>query len=122
MPNGDLLVGDLLRARVVRYSRDGQRRGVYGRPGDGPGELRTPSAIAVNGDTLLLVADSRNGRIVQYDLASYEPRGSIRLPGFVRRIAARHDTVWVGAQSAGRRMAMARMAIAHPDEARLFMP
>lgn len=71
LPDGGLLVVDQPASRVRRFDDVGNRDGVVGRPGEGPGELRQPSSAAAgSGDTLFLV--QRGGP----RLTAYGPDGA----------------------------------------------
>jgi len=122
LETGDFLVADLIRARILRFAPGGRLEGVIGQPGDGPGELRTPSAIALASDTLLLVADSRHGRIQLFDLRDGQSAGSVRLPGIVRRLAVRGDTVWIGTRDLASAMGMTRFQLSSPERQVAMLP
>jgi hypothetical protein len=49
------------------FRRNGSLRAAFLRSGDGPGEMRTPTALAVSGDTAILVLGG-NGRTAVYSL------------------------------------------------------
>lgn len=69
--DGGLLVVDQPASRVRRFDDEGNRNGVVGRPGEGPGELRQPSsAVAGPADTLFVV--QRGGP----RLTAYGPAGA----------------------------------------------
>ena len=55
-------------SRVHRLIDDNSQWSAFGRPGDGPGELRRPAALAVHGDTVVVATPSR--------LQLYWPDGS----------------------------------------------
>lgn len=55
---GNLYVLDRESGRVVVVDREGRHLRTVGRPGDGPGEFRTPGAMAV----------ARDGRVVVFDI------------------------------------------------------
>jgi len=73
-PNGDILVaeghsgqnenpGPNVVSRISRFSEEGEYIGVIGTLGSGPGEFKTPHAIAFDSAGRLLVADRGNDRI-----------------------------------------------------------
>jgi DNA-binding beta-propeller fold protein YncE len=70
-PNGDIFVVDGHATdgnnRIVRLSSDGTYISEFGGTGYGPGELRGPHAIAMDGEGRLFVADRQNQRIVIFD-------------------------------------------------------
>lgn len=55
-------------SRVHRISGDGDQWSAFAGPGDGPGELRRPRALAVHGDTIVVAARRR--------LQFYRPDGT----------------------------------------------
>jgi len=60
--------------RVLAFRGDGSRRTI-GHRGDGPGEFNFPTAVAIEGETLLL-GDTLNFRVQRIDAATGEFRGS----------------------------------------------
>ncbi len=73
-PNGDILVaeghsgqvqnpGPNIVSRISRFSKDGAFIEVIGTLGSGPGEFKTPHAIAFDATGRLIVADRGNDRI-----------------------------------------------------------
>ncbi len=78
-PNGDIFVaeahtGQNLQeatpgtvARIVKYSSDGTYLKSWGTWGDGPGEFKTPHALAFDSQGRLFVADRGNFRIQIFD-------------------------------------------------------
>jgi hypothetical protein len=76
-PDGRIYVADVGLARVVAYDAEGDVVAVYGRPG----ELTNPTDAAVSPDgKRLYVTDSKEHRVVVFDIASAE-----RLTTFGRR-------------------------------------
>jgi DNA-binding beta-propeller fold protein YncE len=87
-PNGDIFVADGhagqnpepppgATGRIVKYDRNGRFLKEWGRIGTGPGEFRTPHALAFDSKGRLFVADRGNHRIQIFDqdgkyLDSYE--------------------------------------------------
>lgn len=55
-------------ARIVKYDRHGNYLSAWGRLGSGPGELRTPHALAIDSRNRLIVGDRGNNRIQLFDL------------------------------------------------------
>lgn len=62
------------------YDPSGRFLGTVGRTGSGPGEYRGVQGMAVVGDTLLVVLDRANGRVVLFDTTGVY-RGSFRVSG-----------------------------------------
>lgn len=54
-------------ARIVKYKRDGTFISAWGTVGSGPGELRTPSGLALDSQGRIFVADRGNVRIQIFD-------------------------------------------------------
>jgi sugar lactone lactonase YvrE len=76
--NGDIFVADghsgqntnagpATVARIVKFSKDGKFLKSFGKWGSGPGELKTPHAIAMDSQGRLFVADRGNQRIQLFD-------------------------------------------------------
>lgn len=75
-PNGDIYVADGHRNsappmegnnRIVRFNKDGQYLGEFGKTGTGPGEFREPHSILFDSAGRLFVADRMNNRIQIFD-------------------------------------------------------
>lgn len=77
-PNGDIFVAEGHRdrnpraprntvARIVKFSKDGRFIKSWGKLGSGPGEFRTPHALAFDSRGRLFVADRGNMRIQIFD-------------------------------------------------------
>lgn len=67
--DGDqVFVSDLDRSRIVVLDREGDVRGSFGGPGSAHGQLRRPTALAVDPDGLLLICDTGNERIEVFDV------------------------------------------------------
>jgi sugar lactone lactonase YvrE len=77
-PNGDIFVSDGhsgqnpnagpdTNARIVKFTRDGKYVKEWGKWGSGPGEFRTPHALAFDSRGRLFVADRGNHRIQIFD-------------------------------------------------------
>jgi hypothetical protein len=66
---------------VVRvFSRDGRHLRSFGRRGEGPGELRQPTGLALLPDGRVLISDPANARVSVYS-ADGEPLDSWRMAG-----------------------------------------
>ena len=81
-PNGDILVAEghagqnanappNTVARISRFTKDGKFISSFGKLGTGPGEFRTPHALAFDSRGRLFVADRGNVRLQIFD-ASYK--------------------------------------------------
>lgn len=77
-PNGDIFVSDghsgqsenpppNTNGRIVKFTRDGKYVKAWGKLGSGPGEFRTPHALAFDSRGRLFVADRGNHRIQIFD-------------------------------------------------------
>ena len=77
-PSGDIFVSDGhsgqnptatpdTNARIVKFTRDGKFVKEWGKLGSGPGEFRTPHALAMDSRGRLFVADRGNHRIQIFD-------------------------------------------------------
>jgi DNA-binding beta-propeller fold protein YncE len=71
-PNGDVFVaegdhGGNQVARISKFRADGTFLMSFGRPGDGPGELRIPHGLAFDAEGRLFVADRGNHRVQIFD-------------------------------------------------------
>ena len=64
--DGRLVVGDALAQRLTVYHSDGSFSHTIGRDGTGPGDIRTITRIAVEGDTVFLL-DRSLRRLSKYD-------------------------------------------------------
>jgi len=54
-------------SRILKFTRDGKLIKTFGSWGDGPGQLRSPHAIAIDSRDRLFVADRGNSRVVVFD-------------------------------------------------------
>jgi len=77
-PNGDIFVSDghsgqnqnpppNTNGRIVKFTKDGKYIKEWGKLGSGPGEFRTPHALAFDSRGRLFVADRGNHRIQIFD-------------------------------------------------------
>ncbi len=66
-PNGQIFVLDRSLDRIVVFSGGGEFVRSFGRSGEGPGEFRSPMALAWDGTDRLWVADGLNGRYHVFD-------------------------------------------------------
>jgi sugar lactone lactonase YvrE len=78
MPNGDILVSEghsgqsnkpapTTVSRISQFSKDGKFIKSWGRLGSGPGEFKTPHALAFDAQGRLYVADRGNNRVQIFD-------------------------------------------------------
>lgn len=65
---GRTFIGDGGESRVLEIGPRGNIVRVFGRKGRGPGELLSPGALAVGGDTALFVLDAGQRRLSVFDL------------------------------------------------------
>jgi hypothetical protein len=106
--NGTIAVAHPPASRVELFAASGQHIRSFGRPGDGPGELRDPASIAIDDDGTIAVFDFSKGEIVRWSTDG-QLLPSIRLlsvpPATFQRHIAFTDTGWVvasmGARGAG---------------------
>lgn len=77
-PNGDIFVSDghsgqsenpppNTNGRIVKFTKDGKYVKEWGKLGSGPGEFRTPHALALDSRGRLFVADRGNHRLQIFD-------------------------------------------------------
>ncbi len=67
-PQGTVFVSDgYANARVVKYSRQGQKTSQWGHRGSSPGEFHLPHSLQIDENGVLYVADRENGRIQEFD-------------------------------------------------------
>ncbi|HEV2149193.1 MAG TPA: hypothetical protein VGR37_17430 [Longimicrobiaceae bacterium] len=103
--NGNLYVSDGFWGRVLAFSPSGTLDRVYGKRGEGPGEISDPGAVAVhNGE--LLVADVGGQRFVRYDRATGEFNGGVRFDGVLTSMQPHGNKVWLGIQNRPRRTSL----------------
>jgi hypothetical protein len=63
---GRVFAADAISARVVEFDATGDFVRTIGRAGDGPGEFRNPTALALDEDGVLVVWDARRGVISRW--------------------------------------------------------
>ena len=68
-PQGDVFVSDLAEGRILQIAVNGNVVGALGRKGNGPGELSSPSAMTLIGDSLF-VFDYSQKRISVFLIAT----------------------------------------------------
>ena len=94
-PNGQIFVLDRSLDRIVVFSGGGEFVRSFGRSGEGPGELRSPMALAWDGTDRLWVADGLNGRYHVFDSTGSFQKSVPRPVRSVNRI--QHPLQWEGA-------------------------
>ena len=94
-PNGQIFVLDRSTDRIVVFSGDGEFVRSFGGSGEGPGELRSPMALAWDGTDRLWVADGLNGRYHVFDSTGSFQKSVPRPVRSVMRI--QHPLQWEGA-------------------------
>ncbi len=75
-----LVVLDFVAPYVKVYDRSGRFETAFMPRGGGPGEGRSPTALAVSGDSLILVADAAQG------LSVFDLRGNLRAHALIPRL------------------------------------
>lgn len=95
-PEGDLLVIDSDRARVLLLTPNGRLRRTIGRRGAGPGELELPTTVAVTPKGVILVYDAAKRALIRYT-ATGHPLAPIRLAdqGLVQQVYADNESTYV---------------------------
>lgn len=61
------MISDILQHRIVITDSRGNLIRIFGRPGQGQGELAYPNGVAVDGEDRIFVADSNNARVQVFD-------------------------------------------------------
>lgn len=79
--DGSLLFPDFGGGSVLRFARDGTLQTVYGRPGEGPGELERPTATLVLDHRTVAVHDNADHTVSLFERRTGEFRTSEPLPG-----------------------------------------
>lgn len=88
---GHVLVTDDAADVIDVFGADGRLLRKIGEPGNAPGQLNFPTALAVSGNTLV-VADTRHSRMVLFDLTTGRPTGYWATP---------FQPYWVAADPSG---------------------
>lgn len=110
-PRGHYFVVDVGEARVLQIAPSGQIVRVFGRRGRGPGELVTPSSVAVGGDSVLAVMDNGQRRVVLYNLRTDAYRGSFVLLGWLPTLQFSREALLAGMLQVDSGTAVARLAL-----------
>ncbi|HEX6940667.1 MAG TPA: 6-bladed beta-propeller [Longimicrobiales bacterium] len=95
-PDGRFFISDLFARRVLVFGRDGRFLQGIGRAGDGPGELESPSMLALSGDSILYVLDDQRVRVEMFDAKSGAWREGREFPGRVSGLDARNQRLLAG--------------------------
>ena len=93
-PNGQIFVLEFSTDRILVFSGDGEFVRGFGGSGEGPGELRSPMALAWDGTDRLWVADGLNGRYHVFDSTGSFQKSVPRPVRSVMRI--QHPLQWEG--------------------------
>ncbi len=72
--NGELLIADTWKHRIVRAGPDCNVVGAFGELGTGPGQLQCPRSVTTDSEGNIYVVDCWNHRVVKYN-----PRGQFEL-------------------------------------------
>lgn len=95
--HGGVILTDVLQPRVLRFGSDGGLVGQYGRPGDGPGELRIAFAAAPFEDSLLGVIDHAHRVVSLFEMGSTRWLRQLPLPELPYYTASSASGLWLGA-------------------------
>ncbi len=117
---GQIYVLDRSQYRVAVFDPTGTVIGVYGREGDGPGELRFPvSVAAVDGD-VVAVYDANKGALVRFTLSDSSST-QVFYPHSVINVGLRHVEFTTSGQAYwARDPRSARVEETHKDRLRLI--
>ena len=72
---GTVFISDIADRKVIRVDRDGRNLMVVASRGGGPGEVASPTSLALIGDSLLAVKNVGAKRIELFELAPLRYRG-----------------------------------------------
>lgn len=106
-PSGALFVSDTRNGHVLQFSADGTLLRRFGKRGEGPGELGTPMATAMLGDSILAVADVGRAQLALFDVRSSAFLRSTPLTGMPYTMKAVGDTILIGAVNPPSRTSLA---------------
>lgn len=93
---GRYFVSDAASSQVGEFAPNGDFVRSLGRRGSGPGELRTPTTLAMEGDSLVAIMDFATLRLSMWSLATGRMVRELRLPGKPWSIAVTADGVFAG--------------------------
>ena len=109
---GDFIVVDKFSRRGYRFNRKGDLLLVYGRPGQGPGELEMPFQSFASGDTLLGIIDDAKQSVQVYDARTGRFVRSRRYDGYIGSTLVVGNTVFLGGTNAARERGLKRWDLA----------
>jgi hypothetical protein len=92
---GNFFVSDGMNSHVLQFARDGKLVRTYGRRGKGPGEMLSPYAVGIVGDSALVASDWAGQRLSAYDVRTGGFRGSVPHQGIGFAMQVVNDTVWI---------------------------
>lgn len=95
-PDGMLYVPDRATDRVFGYRPDGSLATVFGRRGNGPGELRGVGIALAVTESLLVVPGYQNFRVSLFDRLTGEYRGAARYAHFLSSLKWEGPRLWFG--------------------------
>lgn len=78
-PDGSVFISDIADRKIVRVARAGDAVIRVAGRGGGPGEVSSPTSLAILGDTVLAVQNAGGKRIEWFDLATLRYRNTLRL-------------------------------------------
>jgi hypothetical protein len=109
--DGSLYVTDEFWGRVLRFSPGAQLVRMYGRRGEGPGELKSPGAVEVV-DGAVVVLDVN--RITRYGRDDGKYLGGARFAGSLTSIRPLGGRLWLGGLNLGRKTSLGTWAPGEP--------
>lgn len=107
--DGSLYVTDGLGGRVFRYAPSGARIGIYGKPGEGPGELKSPGAVEASGREVVVV-DGGTNRVSRFRRDTGEWIGGSAFAGSASSVRRWGGRLWLGALNVERGTSLATWA------------
>jgi hypothetical protein len=94
LSNDGYLLVDAQNFRLVEYDAKGNSLRTIGHKGSGPGEFMRMGPIALDGDSILYVVDSRQLNVVDYKTAEFREKARAPLSPFAASIVAGDGAVW----------------------------
>lgn len=110
--SGSVYVSDAMNGHVLQFDAEGRLVRRFGRSGSGPGELGSPLASALIGDSLLALADWRENRTSLFSRSTGAFVRSVRHEGLPFTMEAGTDTVWMASVNMNRLTSLARWSLA----------
>lgn len=83
LPDGRIVVSDMLANEIRVFSPDGEHQFSFGREGDGPGDLGSPCCLALGPDGLVWTREAANGRYSAFRIGDDDAE-------FVRSVTQQH--------------------------------